>query len=97
MNRQWTCSTPECQRQRHTKNHKAWEAKNPGYYRGRYENTKLWLKNHPGYLKNWRLKSGDIQDEIINNLLINQNITLLKNADIQDEMEINGKIDILPP
>lgn len=94
---QWVCSAPACQKKRHDYNQRRWEGKNPGYYRGRYENTKLWLKEHPGYLKNWRLKRRDIQDEIIDNHLINHNDTRLKIADIQDEMENRGRIDNLPP
>lgn len=70
---------------------------NPGYYHGRYENTKSWLKKHPGHLKKWRRKRRDIQDEIINNHLINHSDTRLKNADIQDEMDIRGQSDIHPP
>ncbi len=63
--RQWACTKPECQRLRQQKNQRDWFAKNPGYYHGRYEDTKTWLKDHPGYLKNWRLKRRDIQDSVI--------------------------------
>lgn len=94
---QWACSKPECQKKRHDHNHARWEAKNPGYYHGRYENTKVWLNGHPGYLRTWRSKRRDIQDEIIANHLINHGDTRLKIADIQDEMEISRKISILPP
>lgn len=63
--RQWACIRPGCQRKRQQENQRDWVTKNPDYYRGRYENTRLWLESHPGYLKNWRFKRRDIQDSVI--------------------------------
>jgi hypothetical protein len=37
----------------------AWVSKNAGYFKGRYENTKRWRKEHPHYRR-----SRVIQDEI---------------------------------
>lgn len=63
--RQWACTAPSCQRQRHAENQRRWLARNPGAFRGRYENTKIWLLDHPGYLKEWRSYARDIQDSVI--------------------------------
>jgi hypothetical protein len=41
-----------------------WVEANPDYFNGRYENTKQWRKEHPGYQRKWRSKRREIQDEI---------------------------------
>jgi hypothetical protein len=62
--RQRCCSRPECRRTRKRASQEAWTAKNRGYFRGRYDNTRRWLESHPGYLRRRRRKLRDIQDKI---------------------------------
>lgn len=62
--RQKSCKSKECQAKRKRKSQRLWVEANPGYFRGRYANTKEWRKNHPDYQKRWRAKRREIQDEI---------------------------------
>ena len=52
--RQKACSRKECRRQRKALAQKRWVEKNPEYFCGRYENTRAWLEQHPGYLREYR-------------------------------------------
>lgn len=68
-NRQKVCFSLPCQQERKRRSHAAWLRRNPGYFKGRYANTKAWLQAHPGYLQMYRQqhKTGvrtDIQDEL---------------------------------
>ena len=85
--RQTVCSRLACQRERKHQSQEKWVTKNPGYFKGRYENTKQWLSNHPDYLKNYRHRqkakaSCDIQDE----LTVGKTALLCASRDIQDEL-----------
>ena len=40
--RQRSCTRPECRRERKRRAQQQWLAKNPGYFRGRYEYVKTW-------------------------------------------------------
>lgn len=62
--KQVSCSSPECRRERKRRSQKAWLSKNPGYFEGRYENTKAWREKNPAYQKQWRQKRREIQDTI---------------------------------
>lgn len=55
--RQYACSARQCQRQRKKSNQECWLAQNPGYFDGRYPNTKEWLRSHLGYMKRYRLEN----------------------------------------
>lgn len=52
--RQKACSRKECRRRRKALSQKEWTARNPDYFRGRYENTRVWLDQNPGYLQGFR-------------------------------------------
>jgi hypothetical protein len=52
--RQKACSRKECRRRRKALSQKNWTARNPEYFRGRYENTRVWIEQHPGYLQGFR-------------------------------------------
>lgn len=52
--RQICCGKEGCKRKRKMVSQKRWVEKNPGYFRGRYYNTKAWLKAHPGYLRRYK-------------------------------------------
>jgi hypothetical protein len=67
--RQKVCFKTTCQLERKKRSQAAWLSRNPGYFKGRYPNTKAWLEAHPGYLETYRLKRkacvrADIQDEL---------------------------------
>jgi hypothetical protein len=92
--RQRVCGKPACKKERKRRAQRRWVEQNPGYFRGRYPNTKDWLAAHPGYLRQYRaerkqldlLKSSpDIQDKLTDRN--NNTLTALKEVyDIQDEL-----------
>ena len=53
---QKACGRPGCRRKRKSQAQARWLAANPGYYRGQYPRLKVWLKEHPGYLKSYRAR-----------------------------------------
>ncbi len=62
--RQNSCQDKKCQKKRKKDSQKKWVEANPGYFRGRYSNTKEWRKRNPDYQRQWRAKRREIQDEI---------------------------------
>lgn len=62
--KQRCCSRPECRKARKRASQASWAAKNPGYFTGRYENTRCWRGAHPDYQRQWRRKFREIQDTI---------------------------------
>lgn len=62
--RQKSCDSLECRARRKKESQKRWVKANPGYFKGRYENTRQWRKAHPDYQRQWRARRGEIQDEI---------------------------------
>ena len=87
-NRQRVCSSLSCQQERKRRSQASWLSRNPGYFQGRYSNTKAWLEAHPGYLRTWRQKHRaavecpDIQDE----LTFLKSIPTCELNDIQDKL-----------
>lgn len=63
-NKQRSCYRSECRKKRKAAAQAAWVSKNKDYFKGRYENTKQWRKDHPGYQRQQRKKSREIQDTI---------------------------------
>ena len=62
--RQVSCAREICRAKRKKDSQEKWVAANPDYFKGRYENTKEWRKQHPDYQKQWRAgKRREIQDE----------------------------------
>lgn len=58
------CRRTECAQQRKGDAQKKWVRANPGYFNGRYENTKRWRMEHPEYQKTWQAGNRDkIQDD----------------------------------
>lgn len=65
MERQKSCKSIECRKKRRKEAQSRWLEANPGYFNGRYENTKVWREAHPGYQRKWRARQRrEIQDEI---------------------------------
>lgn len=62
--RQKSCKSKQCQARRKKESQRRWLEKNPGYFRGRYPNTKEWRERNPDYQRRWRAKRREIQDEI---------------------------------
>jgi len=62
-NRQRSCSRPACRNARKKAAQARWVKNNPGYFKGRYENTRRWREAHPGYQRQRRKKIREIQDE----------------------------------
>ena len=55
-NRQTTCRSAVCQRQRKKSNNQAFKEKNPDYWKGRYDYIKKWRQENPDYQQEWRLE-----------------------------------------
>ena len=62
--RQKSCKSITCRKKRKKESQKKWVESNPGYFKGRYDNTKTWRSANPDYQRKWRLKSREIQDEL---------------------------------
>ncbi len=52
--KQYACSAPQCQLERKRAKQRRWVGRNPGYFKRRYDNTKEWLRSHPGYAAQYR-------------------------------------------
>ena len=52
--KQYACRDADCQKQRKQTNQSDWVSRHPGYFKGRYPNTRRWLDEHPGYLAEYR-------------------------------------------
>lgn len=53
-NQQIACGKASCRKARKRGAQKRWSEKNPGYFKGRYPNTKDWLRHCCGYLRWYR-------------------------------------------
>lgn len=60
---QYACSRKACQKQRKKENQKAWVKRNPGCFQGRYDNTKKWLGEHPGYITEHRTRHPEAREK----------------------------------
>lgn len=85
--RQKTCGRPSCKLEYKRRCQKDWLRRNPGYFKGRYENTKEWLREHPGYLKDYRkrCKSREKSD-------IQEQLTLLKSTPLSTLRDIQEQL-----
>lgn len=54
---QKSCGKAACRKKRQREAYKAWRARNPGYFRGRYVKVKRWLAAHPDYQRVYRAEN----------------------------------------
>jgi S-adenosylmethionine hydrolase len=85
--RQKACPRKECRRQRKSLSQKRWVEKNPEYFHGRYANTRAWLDQHPGYLREYRRNHPEYVEK--NRIRTSARKKELKEGqfDIQDELK----------
>jgi len=62
--RQKSCKDDRCRAKRKREAQRRWVEANPGYFQGRYPNTKEWRRRNPEYQRRWRAKRREIQDRI---------------------------------
>jgi len=55
-NRQTTCRSATCQRQRKKGNNQVFKEKNPDYWKDRYDYIRQWRQENPDYQRKWRLE-----------------------------------------
>ena len=84
------CGAQSCKKQHKKELDRKWRQKNPDYFKGRYNSyLKPWLKNHPGYLKDYRRKmnSGKCKSDIQEQLTYGKTISYPKIlTDIQEQL-----------
>lgn len=85
--RQKTCSREECRRQRKTLSQKRWVENNPDYFRGRYEHTRNWLDQHPGYLRQFRASHPEYTEKNRIRSRERRNELARSEFDIQDKLK----------
>jgi hypothetical protein len=89
--KQRACSNPKCKAARKKASQKQWTKKNPGYFKGRYQQTKEWREHHPGYQKARRRRLvHEIQDTLpYNSSIITIHLAVTDkrlNLEIQDAL-----------
>jgi hypothetical protein len=93
---QKACSKESCRKQRKKQSQKRWVNKNPDYFKGRYENTREWLKKHPGYLKKYRKTHPEYveknRNQQRNRRVKRRNPEKKSSVDIQDTMKLQGVV-----
>lgn len=58
------CGQAKCKNKAKKDSQQKWVENNPGYFNGRYENTKKWREDHPNYQREWRSQKGaEIQEK----------------------------------
>jgi hypothetical protein len=90
--RQRSCARPECRRERKRRAQQQWLAKNPGYFRGRYEYVKTWRQRR----RDQRQHERERQPEVIQGALCPDH---LAGDEGQHERERQPEViqDTMPP
>ena len=87
--RQIRCSSPACAQERKKHTQSKWHhEKNPTYFHGRYENTKEWLSEHPGYLKEYRQSHPEYRRKNRERQKIRDARRSDRDLDIQDSLKL---------
>lgn len=84
--RQVACSDPECQRERKKANQDHWLDRHRDSFKERYWNTKLWLREHPGYLAQYRRQNPERVARDNERRKIRRKVATQTRADIQDSI-----------
>lgn len=99
-NRQQCCGSAECRLKSKKEAQRKWLAKNPGYFKGRYEiSTRPWFDRHPDYLRQYRQRQKSVSPdnaEQEKSLLTEKLIRIM--SDKQDKITIlfiNGLINLV--
>jgi len=77
------CGKARCKAQRKAEAQSHWLKTNPDYFKGEYWRTRLWLAEHPGYLRAYRKNNPDYVRED-NAARRRRRIGARRRADIQD-------------
>jgi hypothetical protein len=88
--RQRSCARPECRRERKRRAQQQWLARNPGYFRGRYEYVKTWRQRRREQLQHERERRAEVIQDTIPPENAYEQLTLLipacRAGVIQDEI-----------
>lgn len=90
--RQIACSAAECQKARKKQSQASWVARHPGYFEGRYANTRAWLDERPGYLAAWRERNPERVARDNERRRERRRIAAETAADIQDAISLQGTV-----
>lgn len=77
------CGKKRCKAKRKAQAQAEWLKANPDYFKGEYRRTRLWLAEHPGYLRDYRSKNPDYVRKD-NEGRRRRRIRTRRRADIQD-------------
>lgn len=99
--KQYACGKKGCQKRRKKENQAAWLARHPGYFKGRYANTRKWLDEHPGYLADYRANHAEAGEKHASGERERRKRRAELAVDIQDlkslqGIENNGVTGVLP-
>ena len=85
--KQRACFKLICQQKRKKSSYDDCVRRNPDYFTGRYPNVKIWLDEHPGYLKeNRQRRKNKLCDDIQNELTLLKSMSPSELRDIQNEL-----------
>jgi hypothetical protein len=82
----------ECQKARKKASQADWVARHPGYFEGRYANTRAWLAEHPGYLSGWRESNPERVARDNERRRERRQIASETRADIQDSISLEASV-----
>lgn len=90
--RQVACPRPECQKARKQANQERWLRQRPGYFEGRYDNTKRWLAEHPRYLAEYRRRNPEKVGRDRERRRVRRRCAKEAAADIQDSIALEPPV-----
>jgi hypothetical protein len=90
--RQIACSKPECQRLRKKANQEDWLARHPGYFSGRYFNTKTWRQEHPEFQRQWRKEHPEARAQDNERRRRSRELARVARAEIQDSISLQEPV-----
>ena len=95
--RQKACCKTRCRSGRKKEAQKQFMKNNPTYFRGRYKHTKAWLKNHPGYLAEYRKTHPKHMEKKRAQDRLRRREQKGRRADIQDtiRLKVDGVLSVL--